>query len=284
MLGKLLRHEFKSFGRRLFPLLPILVAFAGISCLLRELASLFVDSSSTILIPIFVILVILSVVTAAVSLIAPLAVPVFLLVQRYWRTMTSSEAYLTFTLPVKTSTHLWARLLSSVIYLASGILTTFLSSRLLLFIPFANINLGTELYSLDTSVALHEVTIWLSILLGLLCTLMQIYTAISVSTQFGKNRGIAAFIGWFLISSGVSSLQSGLLSVWTLLAQQPFMPLTTLFYYLFGSGSASSSPLGISTVVFFGTSLENTFWTMVIVLPLYYFLSRYLFTKKMALE
>ena len=281
MLNKILRHEFKSFGRKLFPLLPILVALAGVSCLFRELAVLvfrFVDTPW--MIPFFVILVLLSVVTGAAALIGPVAVPVVVLIQRYWNTMTSSEAYLTFTLPVKVSTHLWARLLSSLIYLSSGLVASFISSRLMLFIPVADINVGVELYRSIPDAAVYELSLWFGILLSLLAFLMQVYTAVSISTQFGKNRGIASFIAYLGIGSAISAVHTGFSTAWLLFAKQPYLPLTSLLTGI----TASSNDMGLVLTGTFFTSVESALWSIAFILPLYFFLSRYLFNNKMALQ
>lgn len=107
MLIKLFKYEFKACGRTLFPLYFLAIV---LSILLRltmgRNVSEFLQGSLALLF------------TAICTAVA--VVTLFTTIRRFSRNVLGDEGYLTMTLPVKSSSIIWAKLLNSVIYVIFG--------------------------------------------------------------------------------------------------------------------------------------------------------------------
>ncbi len=104
MLGKLLKYDFKSIGRSMFPVYLLTVA---LSVILSVMVRMRVDYSKAF--------------TAALILFVSLVVgstigTVVLLNQRFTRGLLGNEGYLYFALPVRTSSHIASKLLNAIIW------------------------------------------------------------------------------------------------------------------------------------------------------------------------
>ncbi len=121
MLRKLMKHEFKATGRFFLPAFAVFAAMLvlerlSILFLLRHvgeqnffgvLSSIVVNTLSALTI---------------VGLIALLAAPVIYGIVRFYRNMLCDEGYLSFTLPVTASQHLWSKMLVSCIWQVATVL------------------------------------------------------------------------------------------------------------------------------------------------------------------
>lgn len=108
MLGKLLKHELKSY--RLQVGITFLVAVV-ITIFMKIISMLpMQDPDGKIFLQMFAYMGY----TYLVALVG-FALQIFVIV-RFYNTMLSDRAYLTFTLPVKTSTHIWSKLIAGVIW------------------------------------------------------------------------------------------------------------------------------------------------------------------------
>jgi len=104
MLGKLLKYDFRSIGRSMFPVYLITVA---LSVILSVMVRMRVDSSNAF--------------TAAMVLFVSLLVgstigTVVLLNQRFSKGLLGNEGYMYFALPVRTSEHIASKLLNAIIW------------------------------------------------------------------------------------------------------------------------------------------------------------------------
>ena len=112
MLGKLLKHELKSY--RLQVGITFLVAIV-ITVFMKVISMLpMQDADGKIFLQMFTYMGY----TYLLALVG-FALQIFVVV-RFYNTMLSDRAYLTFTLPVKTSTHIWSKLLGGVIWQMIG--------------------------------------------------------------------------------------------------------------------------------------------------------------------
>ncbi|MFV0351052.1 MAG: hypothetical protein ACK5JF_01910 [Oscillospiraceae bacterium] len=117
MLKKVIKYEFQASGRILWPLSALVIALGCILRLLSWVAPM-INSTAGYIVE--------ALVSGFGPMIASLILFVFLiiLVVRFYQGMSSNEAYLSFTLPVKVSTHIWARLIVGTIFsIVSGIVT-----------------------------------------------------------------------------------------------------------------------------------------------------------------
>lgn len=112
MLGKLLKRELKSY--RLQVGITFLVA-AVITVFMKVISMLpMKDPDGKIFLQMFTYMGY----TYLIALVG-FALQIFV-ITRFYNTMLSDRAYLTFTLPVKTSTHIWSKLLGGVIWQLIG--------------------------------------------------------------------------------------------------------------------------------------------------------------------
>lgn len=91
MLGKLLKHDFKSTGKILLPLNLLLIVITIIGCILLKL-DIF---ENVTMIPLAITLLLVYI----LSILAVSLISIIYLVVHYYRNMFSAQGYLTFTLP-----------------------------------------------------------------------------------------------------------------------------------------------------------------------------------------
>lgn len=107
MLGKLLKHEFKSYGLSM----GIIFLASSLLALFMKILSMFPykenarDGIQILMVFGFVMIMVLTNVAVTV-----------MIVIRFYSTTASDQAYLTWTLPAKTSTILWSKLLAGIFW------------------------------------------------------------------------------------------------------------------------------------------------------------------------
>lgn len=196
MLGKLLKQEWKATLRILLPLYLILICTTLITGLLAYWDN---DFKSVV--------TILSTVSYGMSLLMIGAGTVILLYFRFYKNLLTEEGYLMFTLPVKTSQLVLAKLITASVLTLLSIAVIALS---LLCIVAASGNypliketfhsvlaeLSTEI-GLSTSAILLEFS--LLILISLLMNIVTVYLAIALGQLFSGHRQIGAFASYGVI-------------------------------------------------------------------------------------
>ena len=107
MLIKLFKYEFKACGRTLFPLYFLAIVLSILlSLTMGRNVSEFLQGSLALLF------------TAICTAVA--VVTLFTTIRRFSRNVLGDEGYLTMTLPVKSSSIIWAKLINSVLYVTFG--------------------------------------------------------------------------------------------------------------------------------------------------------------------
>ncbi|MBQ6152292.1 MAG: hypothetical protein IJJ15_00885 [Ruminococcus sp.] len=119
MVRKLVKYDFVSFFRLLFPVQMIILGIA----LINRLIQLFEVEKSSAYTTVFVSSIVLLVIACIVSLVMTL----ILSVVRFYQGLYSTEGYLSHTLPVTPSQHIFAKLLVSLLFVAGTVLTIFLA-------------------------------------------------------------------------------------------------------------------------------------------------------------
>lgn len=102
MFGKLVKHEFRATSR-IIPAVFLLTVFLGIISILSILLNVQVLIGISVFILVFLSF-------------AQIAITYALIAWRYYKTMCGNEAYLSYTLPVKPSLHLWCKLLVGFVW------------------------------------------------------------------------------------------------------------------------------------------------------------------------
>ena len=117
MVKKLIKYDFKAFGKIMFPAYLVLLGVAA----LYRFVSIF--ESDTTYYNIFnvsaISIVVISVIVCAVM-------TVIVSIVRFYKGLYTAEGYLSFTLPVTPSAHIWSKLIVSLIFDALTAVVSFL--------------------------------------------------------------------------------------------------------------------------------------------------------------
>lgn len=127
MVTKLIKYDFKSYLRILLPVQLILIGIAA----LNRIVQFFEPSgptfgsfdSSGIYTTVFVSSIALYVISVIIVLLMTLIISIV----RFYQGMYTNEGYLNHTLPVTSSQHIWAKLLTSLIFTFGSLFAIFIS-------------------------------------------------------------------------------------------------------------------------------------------------------------
>ena len=202
MLKKLIKHEFKDTMRLFIPMFGFIVVLTPIFSLMMSLGSQPYDENTADALS----LVFGSgIIGYCLLLFGLLIVTQVLIAIRFYKTMTSQEAYLTFTLPAKTGQLLLAKWLVSFVWyiLACGIA---LISMLIVVL------IGFVLQTINLSDFSALVLLGIFMLISLSFSILMMYLSIMIG-QLVQTHRIALSIGAFLgLSQGLQIVIS-LLSI-----------------------------------------------------------------------
>lgn len=111
MFGKLVKHEFRATAR-IIPFVYLVTVFLALVHLLTVRLNLGILAN-------------LSFALVIIMCFAQVAVTVILIIWRYYKSLYSNEGYLTHTLPVTPSKHLWSKLLVGAVWYLVAMLLSF---------------------------------------------------------------------------------------------------------------------------------------------------------------
>ena len=223
MLGKLIKHDFKSLSRVLIPtnlaiLGATIIMTMGIAFNVKESVNSAVQNSSMTLLR--VITVLMSV-TMGIAIFAALFLVAFIIFQRFYKSFMSDEGYLTFTLPVTTTQLLWSKLITAMLWTIISSVAIFICFNI--FILFGTASTGivnTWIYS-EAAKEIHEfildgarltVPIIEFIVLSIVSTaksILHVYLAIIIGGIVSqKHKILFAILFFFAISIALTTLTS----------------------------------------------------------------------------
>lgn len=192
MVGKLIKYDFMSFFRLLFPVQLIIIGIAAIN----RIVQLFEDSGSTA----YRIAFISSVVLLTVSCIVGLVMCIVIAIVRFYQGLYSNEGYLSQTLPVTPSQHILSKLLVSMIFELGTLLAIFLALNVAVLG-----DMGIEVYKAGAYL-LKEITGYLHghvflfilealilILASMAATFLLFYFCISIGQLVNRKKILLAF-------------------------------------------------------------------------------------------
>ena len=192
MLGKLIKHELKSIGRILLPFYLILVALTSLTKLVS-----YIDIFDGILnfIPVTVNMAYI------ISLIATLATIFFIIITRFYKNLLSDEGYLMFTLPVKASSLIASKFITSLISTLVGIAAISVSLIIAYYdyvIKFVNSMLdliSTEFGHLG-NLLIAELII--NLFVGIIYYILLVYLSMAIGQQFCKHKILASIVAFLI--------------------------------------------------------------------------------------
>lgn len=216
MLKKLLKYEFKATATYLLPIYAIVL---GISVFSRILS----------VIPIFqdtlLLFARLFQVGQILSLIACGALTMIFLVLRFYNNLITDEGYLMHTLPVNTDQLIITKLLSSFVWIFTTIVVILGSIAIAYATPERMQYIFNELYegilymfeySTVSSVTFFIIT-FLIVIFGAAQTILMVYLSISCGQLFGNHRVIGSFASYAAINTVTSIVSTIAISITALL-------------------------------------------------------------------
>lgn len=201
MLGKLFKHELKDTGK---VLLPLNLALIGITIIGMIMIRLNVFDTNSMAVG---ILLIASAFVYVFGILALFIITYVYLMVRFYRSMYSSEGYLTHTLPVSTLSILNTKIFVSAFWAFITMILT-VSSILLLAVSVIlslgePVSLSDVLNGFETAVGMPVGPFIAWMLLFMLVSsfsgLLTIYCSISIGQLFNKYKVLAAIVTYVII-------------------------------------------------------------------------------------
>lgn len=224
MLGKLIKHDFKSLSRVLFPTQLAVLGATIIATVLFaiDMRGSFNSAAQNGSIQLIKFLFGSISVLMLIAIVAASFLVAFIIFERFYKSFMCSEGYLTFTLPVTTAQLLWSKLITAMIWtIISGIVVLFCIN---IFILFGTGNSGlvnTEVYrqliimkrevisTLGGRLVLPTIELFLMAIVSTAYKILQVYLALIIGGIVSQKHKILAGIGfYFVISIAVSILSS----------------------------------------------------------------------------
>ncbi len=158
----------------------------------------------------------------AVAVIAAFIVGFILLIVRFYNHMLSYQGYLTMSLPVTVSTHIWCKLLCALLLSLMLVVSTVIAGFILTigywktewvkaiawffssaWQEFLLADLGTKL-----NIVLFAIEGLLAVIFAPISQMLYIYACLALGQLFGKNRIVGSVVFYFGLNFAVSILQS----------------------------------------------------------------------------
>ncbi|MDF2890792.1 MAG: hypothetical protein K0R80_1159 [Clostridia bacterium] len=212
MLNKLLKYEIKATARLFLPLYLTIVIFAAINLLFLDVPNASDKAFSS-----YGLMIGISMFVYVILMIGLVVMTLFVLIQRFYKSLLGDEGYLMFTLPVQSWSHILSKLIISMLWtIASG----FVGFCSILLISSNKINIS-EFFSriamafsqiqqqLGASTFLVGFEVMVLGLLTLASTILSIYAAIALGHLFNKYKLLASF-GMYILLNIVSQIATTL--------------------------------------------------------------------------
>jgi hypothetical protein len=173
MFGKLVKHEFRATAR-IIPFVFLVTVFLALVHMLTVRLNLGILAN-------------LSFVLVFIMCFAQVAVTIILIVWRYYKSLYSNEGYLTHTLPVAPSKHLWSKLLVggvwylAAILLAFGTIATVISTDIQMK-DIVTYDKLVQVMGIQNNQAIFWGIVAAMLLIGVVQTLAEAYFAITVGS------------------------------------------------------------------------------------------------------
>lgn len=190
MLGKIIKYDFKSMSRSMFPVFGAMIA---LSILISVMIKFGVNVNA-----------LWSIVTSLTFMVfsGSLFLTIILIIQRFVKGLLRDEGYLSFALPVSTLEHVIAKMINLIIWSILEGLALLLCALIFFLINMNSINelieIVSVLFRIDLKSYAFLARLLLTIILGLISTGSLIYAAYSIGHLAKKHKRIVG-IGFYVI-------------------------------------------------------------------------------------
>jgi hypothetical protein len=200
MLSKLFKHEMKATSRLLLPIYLILVVLTIMD---RIVLHLDVFKGMLAVIPGFITFAYIT------AIIAIIVVSFVIVILRFYKNLMTDEGYLMFTLPVKSHDLINSKLIASFLWTAASVIVV-IASLFLVFITPARMDMLKEGYraftiemqtELGSSGTLFIIEMIFLVILSIINNILVIYASIALGQLFNGHKVIGSFAAYIAIST-----------------------------------------------------------------------------------
>ena len=267
MVRKLIKYDFASYLRLLLPVQLILLGIAG----LNRVVQIFEEADSTIYRTVFTSSIVLYVIAIIVCLLLTLIVAIV----RFYQGMYTNEGYLSHTLPVTPTQHIFSKMIVSMIFLLGSLFAIFLSVCIA---TLGDVNielwkagfflLGEAFDVFRANMVFYIIEFILLALCVSAMTLMKLYFCISVGQLAKKKKVLLAFGVYF----GLYFIQQvfGTIMIIIVTVNSEFV-------------ENIMETIAATKTVFFHISLCGGIMYSLIIGAVYFFITRWIMSKKLNL-
>lgn len=220
MVKKLIKYDFKSYFRLLFPVQLIVIGFALINRIIQffepagadsygmyyGVLSWLLSSGRNVNSPVYNGVFTSSLVLYYISIAVCMLMTVIVAIVRFYQGMYTNEGYLNHTLPVTATQHITAKLLTSMLFMLGSALTVFISFMV---ITAGDLNieifkaafylLGKLFGEYGANTALYILEAVVLFLLANCHTFVKLYCCVSVGQLAKKKKILLAFGVYFAV-------------------------------------------------------------------------------------
>lgn len=197
MLGKLMKYEFRATARYFLPIYGAIMAFSLLIGL-RGFNENFMSALNVILPA-----------ALGLSFVGLGVMTLLMVVKRFDSNLLGDEGYLMFTLPVKVSSLIASKILTSLLWMITSSVVFILSIG---FIVIRDINLREIWLILENiQVDFYLIAVFaLLILMSILHFLLQVYASLGIAQGYSvaKNRILGGTLIFILISIGINTIET----------------------------------------------------------------------------
>ncbi len=199
MLGKLMKYEFKATGRIFLLLFGSILIMATVTQLLNKLNS---DIPH-----------IISLMLSSMLITTGFVVTLILTIQRFYKTLLSTEGYLMHTLPVSTGRLIVSKLLTATLWAFVCVIVAWLATMIL---SGSDIRYSSTIHIFNDiglpagETFLYIVELAVAAVVSVMCGILFLYACMALSMLFEKHR-VAISFGFFLAISTVLQILAVLL-------------------------------------------------------------------------
>ena len=200
MLRKLMKYEFGALSRVLLPVYGVVLLLSGIGRIGRS-----IDLSAK---GVFLLLSGLFTFVYVFAIIAAVMLTVFLVIQRFYKTMTCDEGYLTHTLPLSIHTIVGAKLVSAFVWIICAAAVALLGIAILLADKDAW-QLFMDMFTPEATAAFYEenglhfwtMLCWIGalVLISIINQTLMFYAAVSVGQMAGRHKLLGSAAGYMVL-------------------------------------------------------------------------------------
>lgn len=203
MLGKTIKYEIKDTSRVFLILYAALIAIA----IVNKLAFM-VDLGDS---PLEILQVVIAI-TYVLGIIALSVITVVFIVKRFYDNMLKDQGYLTFTLPVTTNAHVFAKMLTSLIWTICSCVVVVAAVAIMIIGEISLDDIGRIFHEVVNQISQYEawgvaIKLAVMLLIAALSGILQFYLCMSVGQLANKHKvagAVGTYFGIYFIMQMIS--------------------------------------------------------------------------------